>query len=241
MAGAPRAPRQGGGGDGERVTLKNLWYLAKQAYERHPERLNLINDFFFDAPLNGTFAHRNLRLLEPMDQAREPRGTEYRRPEIYRFIEALYGRAPPRRKDTAANSRVAADEERLRLLPPRPGGGGGRARARPPRQLKRNAAAQNAAPKLNAQKTRKSEMNRRLNDTVGELAEADPPPRIAGGLGAAAAAPSALGVGAAGGEAYLPGRRISTAICRSARARARGSSVATPPARAITCGSTIRQ
>ena len=33
-----------------RVTLKNLWYLAKQAYERHPERLNLINDFFFDAP-----------------------------------------------------------------------------------------------------------------------------------------------------------------------------------------------
>ena len=140
-----------------RVTLKNLWYLAKQAYERHPERLNLINDFFFDAPLNGTFAHRNLRLLEPMDQARASRrGTEYHRPEIYRFIEALYGRAPPQRKDTAANSPAwrptGGDSGYFRRGPAEEAGELALVRRD---SWKRNAAAQNAAPKLNAQKTRR--------------------------------------------------------------------------------------
>ena len=93
-----------------RVTLKNLWYLAKQAYERHPERLNLINDFFFDAPLNGTFAHRNLRLLEPMDQARASRTA---------------APSTTARRSTASSRRSTAARRRSgRTLPPtRPRGG----------------------------------------------------------------------------------------------------------------------
>ena len=84
------------------------------------------------------------------------RGTEYHRPEIYRFIEALYGRAPPQRKDTAANSPAwrptGGDSGYFRRGPAEEAGELALVRRD---SWKRNAAAQNAAPKLNAQKTRR--------------------------------------------------------------------------------------
>ena len=75
-----------------RVEIKNVWYLAKQAWECHPGQRELIREFFFDAPLNSALAVRSLRLLEPMDRARfRRRGFEYARPSIYPFIASLYG------------------------------------------------------------------------------------------------------------------------------------------------------
>ena len=129
-----------------RVTLKNLWYLAKQAPpSATPERLNLINDFFFDAPLNGTFAHRNLPLLEPMDQARAR--------------AAAPSTTAPRATASSRRSTTARRRGGRTLPPTRPRGGRRaattlatsaaarrRRRAssrRPPRQRKRNAAARN--------------------------------------------------------------------------------------------------
>ena len=74
------------------MELKNLWYVSKQAWDNHPKRHNLMVDFFFDAPLNATLAHRSLHLLEDMDTARfRKRGQKYDRPTIYSFIEKLYG------------------------------------------------------------------------------------------------------------------------------------------------------
>lgn len=74
-----------------RAELKNLWYLAKQAWEKHPAQRGLMREFFYDAPLNSALGVRSLRLLEPMDRARfQRRGFDYARPSIYPFIAALY-------------------------------------------------------------------------------------------------------------------------------------------------------
>tara|TARA_B110001452_G_scaffold144862_1_gene120411 strand:- start:1667 stop:2698 length:1032 start_codon:yes stop_codon:yes gene_type:complete len=76
--------------EARRIELKNLWYVSKQAWDTHPQRHNLMMDFFFDAPLNATLAHRCLHLLEDMDIARfDLLDRKYDRPTIYSFIEKL--------------------------------------------------------------------------------------------------------------------------------------------------------
>ena len=77
--------------EAHRVELKNLWYLASQAWRQHPAQRAHMNDFYHDAPLRPAFAMRCLRVLEPMDKARfKRRGREYERPTIYPFIASLY-------------------------------------------------------------------------------------------------------------------------------------------------------
>jgi len=77
--------------EGHRVELKNLWFLAKQAWEGHPAQRELMRDFFFTAPLNHALAVRCLRLLEPMDVARtRRRGMDYERPSIYPWLADMY-------------------------------------------------------------------------------------------------------------------------------------------------------
>jgi hypothetical protein len=89
--------------EAHRAALKNLWFIGKQAWERHPARRDsrIMKDFFFDAPLNAALAQRCLRLCEDMDEARlKRRGMLYgeeNRPSIYAFMESSYGidrRAP---------------------------------------------------------------------------------------------------------------------------------------------------
>ncbi|KAG8468008.1 hypothetical protein KFE25_007060 [Diacronema lutheri] len=83
-------------GEANRVALKNLWFIAKQAWERHPTRRDarIMRDFFFDAPLNAALAQRCLRLCEEMDEARlKRRGRPFGgadRPSIYPFMEEAY-------------------------------------------------------------------------------------------------------------------------------------------------------
>lgn len=90
-----------------RAGTKNLWFIAKQAWERHPARRDarIVKDFFFDAPLNAALAQRCLRLCEDMDEARlRRRGLPYgdaNRPAIYPFMEEAYGidRRSPLKQD----------------------------------------------------------------------------------------------------------------------------------------------
>lgn len=68
-------------------------------------------DFFFDAPLNATLAHRCLVLLEDMDQARFRKlNVAYDRPAVYKFIEEMYA-------DGVDNNDAENDEQcRVRYL-----------------------------------------------------------------------------------------------------------------------------
>lgn len=53
-AGDPRAREM----EAHRCSIKNLWFLGKQAWESYPDRHNLLAHFFFDSPLNAQFGRR---------------------------------------------------------------------------------------------------------------------------------------------------------------------------------------
>jgi len=79
-----------------RAAIKNVWFIGKQAFDRHPERRKskIVTDFFHDAPLNAALAQKCLGLCEDMDEARlKRRGVAYEdqsRPSIYPFMETSY-------------------------------------------------------------------------------------------------------------------------------------------------------